>query len=412
MSDTFTLGTDEHTDWLELRTTSLLRFYERSADFRHGGFDELSSLGEPMGAPKPLFLTARMTYGYALGHLLGHPGSGRLVDHGLRALRTSFHDDENGGWFATLGPDRATIKDSAKHTYGHAFVLLAASAASQAGFDSGDLIAEASTMFERYLYEPSLHLCTDTWDRHWAQCDDYRGMNANMHSVEAFLGAYSATSNPTFLERAEAISARMIEFARSSHWRIPEHFTADWTPLPDFNLSNPGDQFKPYGSTPGHGIEWSRLLLQLRLAIETNADGSPSSRDLLGAAERLFERAVSDGWDLAQHGFAYTVDWNGHPVARQRLHWPLAEAIGAARYLYAATGNPAYAHWYEQFWQLADSAYIDYNFGSWWHELDTHGQPAATIWAGKGDLYHSLQATLFGQVEPAPTLAGLLARRS
>jgi sulfoquinovose isomerase len=410
---TFALGTDEHTAWLKSQTASLLSFYERSADFRHGGFDELSSLGEPMGAPKPLFLTARMTYGYSLGHLLGHPGSARLVEHGLRALRTSFHDDADGGWFATLGANGATIEDSAKHTYGHAFVLLAASAASQAGFDSDDLIAEASTMFDRYLYEPSHHLCTDTWDRNWTHGDDYRGMNANMHTVEAFLGAYSATSNPVFLERAQAISARMIALAQAADWRIPEHFTADWTPLPDFNLTNPGDQFKPYGSTPGHGIEWSRLLLQLCLAkTETDADGAPPDRDLLEAAERLFERAVSDGWDPAQHGFAYTVDWDGRPVAQQRLHWPLAEAIGAARYLYAATDSPAYARWYEQFWQLANSDYIDHNFGSWWHELDTDGQPSTTIWAGKGDLYHSLQATLFGQVEPAPTLVGLLARGS
>jgi sulfoquinovose isomerase len=413
----FALGTDEHVEWLKSQTTSLLAFYEQAADFSHGGFDELSSMGSPMGAAKPLFLTARMTYGYSLGHLLRHPGSDRLVEHGLRALRTSFHDEADGGWFASLGADGTTIEDSAKHTYGHAFVLLAASAASQAGFDSSDLIAEAGALFDRYLYEPSYSLCNDTWDRRWEHRDSYRGMNANMHTVEAFLGAYTATSNPIFLERAQAISTRMIEFARRSDWRIPEHFTADWTPLPDFNVDNPGDQFKPYGATPGHGIEWSRLLLQLRLAthgatavdIDSDADSAPSSPDLLEAAERLFERAVSDGWDLAQHGFAYTVDWDGRPVARQRLHWPLAEAIGTARYLYAATGNLAYEDWYEQFWQLADSDYIDYEHGSWWHELDTEGHPAATIWAGKGDLYHSLQATLFGQVEPAPTLIGLLA---
>ena len=427
---TFALGTDEHTAWLQTQTASLLSFYERSADFQHGGFDELSSVGAPFGQPKPLFLTARMTYGYALGKLLGHPGSTRLVEHGLRALRTMFHDDADAGWFATLGADGATIEDSAKQTYGHAFVLLAASAASQAGFESSDLIAEASAIFDRHLYEPRYHLCNDTWDRSWEHCDEYRGMNANMHTVEAFLGAYSATSDPIFLARAQAISARMIEFASSSSWRIPEHFTADWTPLPDFNVDNPGDQFKPYGATPGHGIEWSRLLLQIRLAInstaathidteatgaQTSADvpdasSAPTSFDLLDAAKRLFDRAVNDAWDPAQHGFAYTVDWNGRPVAQQRLHWPLAEAIGAARYLYAATGNPTYAHWYEQFWQLADSDYIDHERNSWWHELDTEGRPATTIWAGKGDLYHSLQATLFGQVEPAPTLAGLLAR--
>lgn len=400
---TFALGTDEHTAWLKSQTTSLLSFYERSADYAHGGFDELSSVGFPFGQPKPLFLTARMTYGYALGHLLGHPGSARLVEHGLQALRTIFHDDADDGWLASLGADGVTIEDSAKHTYGHAFVLLAASAAAQAGFESADLIAEASAMFDRHLYEPSHSLCNDTWDRPWEHCDEYRGMNANMHTVEAFLGAYSATSNPIFLSRAQAISARMIGCARSSSWRIPEHFTADWTPLPDFNRDNPGDQFKPYGATPGHGIEWSRLLLQLRLA--TGAGDSP---DLLEAAVQLFDRAVSDAWDPAHHGFAYTVDWDGHPVAQQRLHWPMAEAIGAARYLYAATGKAVYADWYEQFWQLADSDYIDYEHGSWWHELDTAGHPATTIWAGKGDLYHSLQATLFGQLEQAPTLVGVL----
>ncbi len=422
---TFALGTGVHTEWLKSQTASLLSFYEASADLRYGGFDELSSLGAPMGLPKPLFLTARMTYGYALGHLLGHPGSDLLVEHGLRALRENFHDDQDAGWFASLATDGRTIEDSAKHTYGHAFVLLAASAAAQAGFDSSDLIEEAAAMFELHLYEPPHRLCVDTWDRAWTHCDDYRGMNANMHTVEAFLGAYSATSDARFLSQAQAVSSRMIEFARASDWRIPEHFTADWVPLPDFNVDNPGDQFKPYGSTPGHGIEWSRLLLQLRLAIEgraapaangntatsdwVDAAGSSDTAELVDAAERLFERAVSDGWDAAMHGFAYTVDWNGKPVAQQRLHWPLAEAIGAARYLYAATGKPSYAQWYEQFWQLAASDYIDDVHGSWWHELDTDGQPSTTIWAGKGDLYHSLQATLFGQLAPAPTLVGLLA---
>ena len=160
---TFALGTAEHTAWLQSQTTSLLSFYERSADFLHGGFDELSSLGSPFGQPKPLFLTARMTYGYSLGHLLGHPGSAELVEHGLSALRSNFHDDADAGWFGSLGADGLTIEDSSKHTYGHAFVLLAASAASQAGFDSSDLIAEAGTLFDRYLYEPSYGLCNDTW---------------------------------------------------------------------------------------------------------------------------------------------------------------------------------------------------------------------------------------------------------
>ena len=70
---TFALGTDEHTAWLKSQTTSLLVVLRTVGRLGHGGFDELSSVGSPFGQPKPLFLTARMTYGYALGHLLGIP---------------------------------------------------------------------------------------------------------------------------------------------------------------------------------------------------------------------------------------------------------------------------------------------------------------------------------------------------
>jgi sulfoquinovose isomerase len=406
VSELFALGTPEHTEWLEAQTESLLRFYENAADFKTGGFDELSNDGQPLGRPKMLYGTARMTYSYALGHLLGHDGSARLVEHGLRALRHLFHDDQYGGWVASVSADGSTIENGAKQTYGHAFVLLAAAAAREAGFDTDDLIDEATSVFARYLYDADDQLCVDSWDRSWRNCDKYRGLNANMHAFESFLGAHSATGKAVFVERARAIGARMISFASETEWRIPEHFTAAWEPLPEFNVERPADQFRPYGVTPGHGLEWARLLLQLDT---TSVESLPGALD---AAERLFDRAVVDAFDERRRGFAYTVDWRGRTVMPQRLHWPLAEAIGAARCLYATTGDTRYSDWYQRFWQLADSAFIDHEDGSWWHELDVSGMPSATIWEGKGDLYHSLQATLFGQFPVAPTLIGYLARRS
>jgi sulfoquinovose isomerase len=405
MNERYVIGTDEHAAWLKAETTSLLNFYQKSADFSAGGFDELSNTGDRTHRPKMLFANARLTYGFALGHLLGYEGSGRLVEHGLQALRATFHDEEYGGWVATVSANGKTVDNAAKQTYGHAFVLLAASAAAEAGFASADLVDEASNLFEQHFYDPDTKLCVDSWDRRWRQCDEYRGLNANMHTFEAFLGAFSATGRPSFLEQARGIGARMIEFASSSQWRIPEHFSSDWRPLPEFNVSSPADQFRPYGVTPGHGLEWARLLLQLRTVTDVD------SVDLLDAAKHLFDRAVIDAWDPKRHGFAYTVDWRGRTVMPQRLHWPLAEAIGAARYLYDATGDPHYATWYTEFWQLADRDFIDHVHGSWWHELDTEGKPSATIWDAKGDLYHALQATLFGQLPVAATLVGCLAHR-
>ena len=40
-----------------------------------------------------------------------------------------------------------------KETYGHAFVLLAASTAVQAGLPAGDLLEDAAVIFDRWLWD-------------------------------------------------------------------------------------------------------------------------------------------------------------------------------------------------------------------------------------------------------------------
>jgi sulfoquinovose isomerase len=388
-----------HADWLRGQVSEILDFCAAAADWQGGGFDGLTTTGRRLPGPKQLYVTARMTYGFALGAMLGRPGCEELAQHGLRALRTIFHDDSDGGWFAELSDDGREVRVARKETYAHAFVLLAASTATQAGLPAADLEQEATQIFDRRLYEESAQLCVDSWDRGWEVPDSYRGMNANMHTVEAFLSAYSATAQPAFLQRARAISQRLIGFAAASQWRIPEHFSPDWEPLPDYNADRREDRFRPFGATPGHGIEWARLLLQLRLIPASDRDG------LLAAATALFGRAVANAWDPSRCGLAYTVDWQGQEVSSQRLHWPLAEGLGAARYLRAATGRAEYADWYAAFWQVADRCFRDRQGGSWWHELGPDGRPGATIWVGKPDLYHILNALLLSLLEPAPTTA-------
>ena len=307
-----------HPDWVRAQLGGLLDFCAAAADWQDGGFDGLTITGRRQPGPKHLYATARMTYGFTLGVMLGRPGCAELAEHGLQALRTIFHDDSHGGWFAELSGDPRSVTVARKETYGHAFVLLAASTAAQAGLAAGDLLKEATEIFDRWLYDESATLCVDSWDEGWQEPDSYRGLNANMHAVEAFLAAYCATGQAAYLRRAGAISGRLVGFAAPRQWRIPEHFTADWQPLPDYHRDRPGDGFRPFGATPGHGLEWALLLLQLRLIVPGEAGG------LLAAATELFRRAVADGWDASRCGFAYTVDWQGREVSSQRLHWPLA----------------------------------------------------------------------------------------
>ena len=91
------------------------------------------------------------------------------------------------------------------------------------------------------------------------------------------------------------------------------------------------------------------------------------------------------------------------------MHWVAAEATATAAVLHAVTGEESYATWYQTFWDHIDFALRDREGGSWWHELDSANRPSATVWSGKPDTYHALQATLVPRLPVAPSFATALA---
>jgi mannose/cellobiose epimerase-like protein (N-acyl-D-glucosamine 2-epimerase family) len=88
------------------------------------------------------------------------------------------------------------------------------------------------------------------------------------------------------------------------------------------------------------------------------------------------------------------------------MHWVLAEAIGTATTLAEATGDESYSRWAATWWEYADRYLLDRELGSWHHELDRANQPAATVWPGKADAYHAVQATLLPRIPLRPSVAG------
>jgi sulfoquinovose isomerase len=354
---------------LASETERLLAFAE-NARHPEGGFAWLRSDGTPdLDRPRELWITTRMTHVFALGELLGWPGAAELVAHGLDSLRHDFRDPVHGGWFPQVGG--ATDK----RAYEHAFVVLAA-----ASSGDSELLGEALSVLEERFWDEAAGALVDVFSRDWSVLEPYRGANANMHGVEAML----ATEDPLWRERAIRITQRLVV---DNHPRLNEHFDADWRPLPGYNRAAPADPFRPYGATVGHWFEWARLAYTLdRRLFEADA-------------RRLFMAGVQDGWDGS--GFVYTVDWDGKPVVRDRLHWVLCEAIAAA----AVLGEDALqAEW----WALAQRLFISADDGSWQHELDPSNRPASTVWDGKPDVYHALQATLIPRVPLRDSLAASL----
>lgn len=390
----------DHDAWLAAEASRLIDFAVPAAD-PDGGFGWLDDSGaiEP-GGPRPTWITCRMTYCFALAAIEGRPGAAELVDHGVTALRGALHDDAHGGWYAEWpGQTAAGDAPGSKDAYPHMFVLLAASAATVAGRPGApELLAEALDVVRGRFFQDGL--CVESWDETFTTLDPYRGANANMHAVEAFLAAADATGDDWWRQSALSIADKLINTqARAHDWRLPEHYSSDWEPQPDYNHDRPADAFRPYGATIGHGLEWSRLLLHLEAAL---AEPPAWLRECSVA---LFDRAVADGWNAdGAPGFVYTTDWDGTPVVRERMHWVLAEALGAAITLHAATGDERYVELYDSWWSYAAQYLLDER-GSWNHELDEQNRPAGTVWKGKPDVYHALQAVLLPNLPLAPTFA-------
>lgn len=367
----------------------LLAFAARSR-LDTGGFGYLGDDGRVVaGRPVEAWIVARMTHVFGLAHLLGRPGSAELAEHGVVALRSGpLRDAAHGGW-------RASTTDDAKTAYVHAFVLLAGATAAAAGVAGGRaLLDEALAVWQDRFWDDDAGLAVEEWDAGWTRLEDYRGVNANMHGVEASLAAADATDDPRVRDRLRAQAARTVErvvhgFARERDWRLVEHFTADWEPLPEYHRDRPADPFRPFGVTVGHQFEWARLSLHLHAALP-----EPPA-ELLADAVALFEAAAERGWAAdGRPGFPYTLDWSDRPVERARMHWVLCEAVAAAGVLAQVTGRQRYRDLARLWRQHGEQAFADPATGSWQHELTPDGQPGTGTWSGRPDAYHLAQMLL------------------
>ncbi len=397
-------GTDPLDDRLDAEFHRLVRF--GGADVvGPDGAAWLDDDGRPTpGRPALTYVTARMAHVHALAARAGAAASGPIADALLdRLLRGPLHDAEHGGWHHEAPGGEPPEWD--RTAYDHAFVLLAGATAVVAGRRDGPALLEAARAAHERFVEPDTGLVTDALDRTWSRREPYRGLNATMHTVEALLAVADAADDPAPRARALHLAGATVgRFGPERGWRLVEHFTPHWEPRPEHHRDRPDDPFRPYGATVGHGLEWSRLLLALAAAL--GRAGEPVPAWLAPAAAALYDRAVADGWAVdGADGFVYTTDWSGAPVVHDRMHWVVAEAVAAAAALHAATGEPRYTADRDRFWAFAHTHHVDRARGSWIHQLDRHNRPAATVWPGKPDLYHAVQAVLLPRLPLAPGLA-------
>lgn len=377
-----------HRRWLVNEADRLFDFFQYASFNPAGGFFDLNAAGTPLEPNNPMrfiHTAGRMVHCFAIGSLFGRPGSDEIVDHGMSYIWERHRDPVHGGYF--WATDDNGPRDGTKQGYGQAFVLLAAASAKLIGHPLADkMLADVTEIIDTRFWESAHGAIIEEFKPDWTPIAPYRGQNSNMHLTEALMAAFEATGEKAYLDKAEAIADLIINRrARENGFRVAEHFHADWSVDHDYQGS---EMFRPSGTTPGHWMEWARLVLQLWVLGGKHRAWMPE------ASEALFRQAITLGWDQRNGGFFYNLDWNNAPRMPQKLWWPVAEGVGAASFLCEHRPDPFYEHWYRRLWDTITQRFIDHEQGGWHEELNGEMQPSHDLFPGKEDIYHALQACL------------------
>lgn len=208
-----------------------------------------------------------------------------------------------------------------------------------------------------------------------------------MHLTESLMAAFEVSGERHYLDKAVRIAELIINRrAREEAFRVAEHFDENW--VVDRAYYHPNEMFRPAGTTPGHWLEWARLILQLWVLGGKSHDWMPE------AARGLFFQSMALGWDKDKGGFFYTLDWENAPDKRAKLWWPLCEGAAAAHFLNQHQQSDFHEESYRKIWNYIANNNLDREHGGWFEELTEDGKPSNSLFPGKGDIYHALQACL------------------
>jgi len=308
-----------------------------------------------------------------------------VARQGIEYLR-HFHLNKKTGGYAWVLKGNGT-QDSTNYCYGLAFVLLAYSTAYRAGIsEAKHYIDETFELMEKHFWLNEFGLYSDEISSDWSDVSEYRGQNANMHSCEALIAAFEATSQEVYLNRALLIAKNIcVKKASLADNLIWEHYDSNWQINWSYNKDRPDDLFRPWGFQVGHLTEWAKLLVIRERHVDEEW--------LLSRAIELFDDAVEMGWDEKNDGLYYGFAPNGDVCDKDKYFWVQAESFAAAAVLANRTGDKYYWDWYDKIWQFSWEHMIDHKFGAWFRILDSNNNKYDDLKspAGKTD-YHTMGA--------------------
>lgn len=212
--------------------------------------------------------------------------------------------------------------------------------------------------------------------------------------TEALIAAFEASGETKYLDRAEILARRVcVDLAEHAGDLVWEHYRADWSVDWDYNKDNPKHMFRPYGYTPGHFTEWTKLLLLL--------ERYRAADWMLPRARHLYDAAIARSADLENGGMHYTFGPDGKLHDLDKYHWVHCETVAAAACLAVRTGEERFWQDYDRLWAYSWKHLIDQERGCWYRILTPDGRryddlkspPAKTDYHPFGACFEILRVT-------------------
>lgn len=317
----------EHNRWLSANMQALIE--EAEGAIVSTGFAHLDADGKPdLSRSIDLAVTGRMAYIFSLGALMGLPGTRRYADHAVKSLTTYFTDPVNGGmWYQIKAEpdeeghgvpwDEASRVKSQYHTV---YALLGVAAATVANRPGAHELLETMLQEQKDYWIDDYGLVWDQYDEAFTEPAPVHALGTLIHTIEAYMAAAEATTEPEWLDRAEKMTAFAYKVASKNNWRIPEYYDEEWQPsLEAGKLCNDGRRYHE-GYVTGHSMQLARFALQVRAGLRSMGWDVPDY--LLEMGTELFERARVDGWRRTggAPGFSTGVNDQGDPVPGEDEH--------------------------------------------------------------------------------------------
>ncbi len=333
---------------------------------------------------------ARQTYVFAQAAHLGWYDKAKTVsDHGWDYLTSKgfqgagAHGYDFAGIAHLLNADHS-LHDGMRDSYAQAFLVLA-SAWRHRAFDGGD----ALNMLEKITGFMNTKLKADNGG--WREGLPHtlpRRQNPHMHLFEAFIAAYEATDDKSYLANADHVFDLFEKyFWNAEHKTLLEFFSEDWSPDSDTGAL----------TEPGHLMEWAWLIYNYARL---------SGRDVTHYADAMFETAITSGINPKTGLLRNEIHKDGTVTRGESRLWPATEFIKAS-VVRARAGVPGALDDAAMMIDRMFEYYLDVPVTGGWHDQrDEDGNVTSTDMPSS-TFYHIFCAT--AEVDLCRKAAGLQA---